>query len=188
MNAETTAPKPHIIPLKRPTALLLLGVVLFGAGAAFFYHRAQTNDRGLIINGIITLEAGSADVFYAVFCVLSAAMALGAVLGVIRMSTIKRFCIVIDGDSLVIPSVSLWKSYNEIRIPLDRIVSVARAGHALLIHESDQRYAVPAQWFSQYHPMQETADVIIARVRALHEKRQAKAKEKKRAKNKDIAG
>lgn len=176
-----------IIPLKRPTFMLLLAFVLFGGSAAFFYHRAQTNDRGLIINGLITLEMGSADIFYAVFCVLSAAMSLSGLYLLIRLQSIKNFRIVIGETTLTLPPPSLWKSFNEVSIPLDRIVSVGLNSMALIINESDMRHSIPAQWFNKYYPMQEVADLIIGRVRELHGQKQGLKEGKsksKRPKNK----
>ena len=36
-------------------SVIFLGMIFFGIGVATFAYQAMTNDRGLIINGIITL-------------------------------------------------------------------------------------------------------------------------------------
>lgn len=176
--------KPQIFPLKRPTFMLGLGFVLFGASAAFFYYRATTNDRGLIINGIIEMGPGAADIFYAVFFVLSAIMSLAGLYLSIRLLQIKDFRIVIGEENVLVPPPTLWKSFNEISIPLNSIVSVAQNGYALVIGTGDKNHSISAQWFSQYYPMAEVADAIIARVRELHAQNKSapKAKKSKKAK------
>ena len=44
-----------VIELKKPYASLAMGVLFFGGCGYFLFDRASTNDRGLIINGIIHL-------------------------------------------------------------------------------------------------------------------------------------
>ena len=81
---------------------MMLSIVLFGAAAAFFVHRAQTNDRGLIINGVIELETGGATIFFWVFAALSALFVLaGAAACASRLSG-KRF-IELDDDAITVP-------------------------------------------------------------------------------------
>ena len=62
---------------------LLLGVLLFGVAALFFSYKAQSNVRGLIINGIITLSPEGATIFWWVFAGLSVAFVLAGIAGAI---------------------------------------------------------------------------------------------------------
>ncbi len=55
-------------------------VLLFGAAAVFLFREAMTNDRGLIINGIITLDTGGATIFFYVLAGLSAGFVLLGIL------------------------------------------------------------------------------------------------------------
>jgi hypothetical protein len=81
----------------------MIGVIaMFGSAMAFFAHRAETNDRGLIINGIIELGPHGADIFYAVFAGLSGALAALGVLGLIRAFGAPMY-VVLEHDAIVVP-------------------------------------------------------------------------------------
>lgn len=82
---------------------MLLGVIFFGSGAALFGYKTATNDRGLIINGVIELGPTGATIFYAVLGVLSALFVLCAVFAQIQGALRKPMLILAD-DHLVVPS------------------------------------------------------------------------------------
>jgi hypothetical protein len=60
-------------PYRPRPGIMLLGCVFFGAIALLMSRQAMTNDRGLIINGLIRLEPGGATNFYWGLAALSAA-------------------------------------------------------------------------------------------------------------------
>lgn len=72
-------------PYRPSTKMMLLAILFFGACAAMMARAAITNDRGLIIDGIITLSEHGAVVFYwcvaAVSALFVAAGAWGLVAG-----------------------------------------------------------------------------------------------------------
>jgi hypothetical protein len=60
-------------PYKANVWMMLAGIAFFGACTAMMVYAALTNDRGLILNGIITFSMDGATVFYwcvAAVCVL----------------------------------------------------------------------------------------------------------------------
>jgi hypothetical protein len=73
-NTERKKREDTIIPLRRPYRELVLGFVLFGAAAAYLFYRASTNDRGLILNGLIHLDPSGAGTFFVVLGLLSVGM------------------------------------------------------------------------------------------------------------------
>jgi hypothetical protein len=69
----------------KPKAWVMLLSGLFFAGCGvWFGNRALTNDRGLILNGIIELETGDATIFYWVLTAVCVAFVAGAGFGVVR--------------------------------------------------------------------------------------------------------
>jgi len=80
---------------------MLLPLLMFGACAGVFFHEAVTNYRGLIINGIIRLDAKGGTIFYYVMAGLSCLFVLGAVAGIVNGLTVKqKLTIYSDGLSL----------------------------------------------------------------------------------------
>ena len=80
-------------------------ILLFGAAAWFFIHEAVTNDRGLIINGLIHLGITGATVFYWVMASFSMGFVL---LGLIIMAAAildrKKPVVRIYGDRFEYPA------------------------------------------------------------------------------------
>ncbi|MFT3771675.1 MAG: hypothetical protein QM820_40200 [Minicystis sp.] len=156
------------IPLRKPYPELVLTLILFAACAFFFIHEANTNDRGLIINGIIHLDPGGADVFYAIMAIFSAGLTAMGLFGSVRLSAIKDFRIRIAGGSITFPAAPLYRTH-EVEIPLDRVTAVETrpTGKAmtLVIHEDGAAHMVPSRWFPEGHSAREAAETIIAEVR-----------------------
>ena len=97
---------------------------LFAFCAAVIEWTARTNDRGLIINGIIELEPDSATIFYWVLFAFSVGFVLVAILlGYQRVAFRQR--IAFDTSELIAPK-SRW-SKDEQRIAYREIRSVIRS-------------------------------------------------------------
>lgn len=157
------------IPLRRPYPELLLSAFFFAVCAAVLAHRAQTNDRGLILNGIIHFEPGGADVFYAVLAMLSGAFCALGVVGAARFAALKEFRIVLGPRSITLPSMHPLRGAREVTVPLDRVESVELQPPAkpitLVIREDDRAHSIPQRWLTKGWPAEEVAGAIIARVR-----------------------
>jgi hypothetical protein len=83
-----------IIPSKHPynaslKAMALCGL-FFGICAVFYWQQGLTNDRGMIINGIITFDTFQSTVFYWVLFACSAGFVLIAMLAAARRIKIPR--------------------------------------------------------------------------------------------------
>ncbi len=88
--------------------MIVLCALFFGACALVLGAKANGNDRGLIINGIIELSAGSATVFYWVLAALSIGFVVVAgFLAFIRLTVHQR--ITLGETSITIPR-SRWSS------------------------------------------------------------------------------
>jgi hypothetical protein len=75
-NGATRRPQLNDIsyPYKPPSGMMAIGIVLFLALGLYIGQRALTNDRELVLNGIIHIGQDGASVFFAS---LAALMALG---------------------------------------------------------------------------------------------------------------
>jgi len=70
----------------------------FGLCTALFVYLGVTNDRGLVINGLIHLSPSGAKVFYGALALASFAFVLGAVfIAYVRLTTAQRIAITADG-------------------------------------------------------------------------------------------
>src|SRR5437868_5302898 len=94
-----------------------IGSALFlTSGSAIFAWRAETNDRGLILNGI-PMEQGTATMFYAAM----AAVAFVAAATMVWLS-LRRAHIGLSQDALIVPAS--WWSTGDKRIPYRDIVGI----------------------------------------------------------------
>ncbi|WP_437574111.1 hypothetical protein [Sorangium sp. So ce887] len=157
------------IPLRRPYRELLLAGFFFAVCAAVLAHRARANDRGLILNGIIHLEHGGADIFYAALAILSGAMCALGFLGAARFAALKQFRILLGPRTITLPSMHPFRAAREVTVLLDRIEAVEMQPPAkpltLVIREDDRAHTIPQRWLTERWPAQEVAGAIIARVR-----------------------
>ena len=101
-------------------AVVLLSGIFFAACALVLGARAYTNDRGLVINGIIELSPGSATVFYCVLTGFSVGfVAAAAVLAGTQLTLHQR--IAYTETCLILPR-SRW-SAEEVTVPFSDILS-----------------------------------------------------------------
>jgi hypothetical protein len=88
------------VPRLRP---MLLAVVFFSVCLVFYVWRAWSNDRGLIINGLLELETAGATIFFATLGALSGGfVAIGLWALLVRLRGPSY--LVLDEASLSIPS------------------------------------------------------------------------------------
>jgi hypothetical protein len=158
------------IPLRRPYPLLVLGIALFGGGGAFMVDRASSNDRGLVINGIIHLEQPSADVFYAVVGVLSIAFAAISILAIVNLARTERFEIVISQQSITFPNPRLWHPDRQVRVRFDEIVAIrsyTQARHPIIALDTREgtRF-LNAKWLSDGWTVAQLCEAVTERWRA----------------------
>ena len=100
---------------------ILLGGLFFTVCGGVLAHSAWNNERGLIINGILELEAATATIVYWVLAALSFVLVL--LCGLQAYNRLTQFREVrLTGDSLIAPK-SAW-STNEVSIPLAEITDL----------------------------------------------------------------
>lgn len=133
--------------ISRPWGKLALGVIFFGAGALFMHHRAATNDRGLIINGLIELGVHGAKIFYWSLAALSAAFVVVCIFYGMPQLLIRRR-ITMDEDAITLPARGFSAAHY--RIPWGEIESVSRSTYEkmtfLKIRHRGRRFSVNSTW------------------------------------------
>lgn len=95
--------------------VILLGIIFFGACAAFMLYKAKTNDRGLIIDNLIELDTEQASVFFAVIGCLSAGFVLLAIGGIYMVLRDQHYLIVNEQELIIPPVMFGRKGY---KVPL----------------------------------------------------------------------
>lgn len=78
---------PVEFPYRPKIGKLLFGILFFGVSAFSLWHAALTNDRGLIINGIIHFDIHGATVFYSIMAALSVLFVVFALTAIISSLT-----------------------------------------------------------------------------------------------------
>jgi hypothetical protein len=102
--------------------VIVLSGLFFGACTLILGAKAISNDRGLIINGIIELSPGEARIFYWVLAALSIGLLLVAgFLAILRLTLHQR--IRLTATSITIPR-SRWSS-QELVVPFAEIVELS---------------------------------------------------------------
>jgi len=160
-----------VIELRRPTAWLAIAALVTGGCAAFMFERASTNDRGLVINGLIHLAPGSADVFYAVLGALCAAMAVLSVRALIALVQRKHFRVTIGEEEITLPHHALFWSSEDRTLGIDEIVMVqtaVAAGNNRFVHVDTRRgrFSLNTRWLPPEWPAEMFAAEIMRRARA----------------------
>ena len=78
-------------PYRANPVTMLAGMAFFGACAAAGVGFAVTNDRGLVLNGIIRFSVGGATIFYWCLAAVSMIFVLVAILALVMNFTTPRF-------------------------------------------------------------------------------------------------
>ncbi len=98
----------------RPNKLLFVGaILLFGFGSVFFCHLAATNDRGLILNGIIRFSSQGATVFYWVLFAISSSFVAVGLAALVSSLMVKRE-IVLTATSISSPKNGFTKAVVQV--------------------------------------------------------------------------
>ena len=102
--------------------IIVLCVLFFGAGALVLGTKANSNDRGLIISGVIELSANGATIFYWVLAALSFGfVVIAGFLAVVRLTLHQR---IVVGENCIAFPRSRWSS-EEVTVPYNEIADVS---------------------------------------------------------------
>jgi hypothetical protein len=159
-----------VIPLRKPYTQLVLAVLFFGAGAAFMFYRASTNDRGLILNGIIHFEPGGADVFYAVMGLLSFGFVAMGALGIYNFARIEPFALTIGAKRIQLPS-GRPSGIRMVELRIDEVESISifpPGGEAksVVVRTFAGMHSISANWLPPEWSAVRLSDELVARMRA----------------------
>lgn len=133
-------------PYKPKPGKMFAAFFFFGAGTIILAHRALTNDRGLVLNGIIHFDIDGATTFYWCITALSGAMAgLGLMLVLIGLTSNQTLSL--SDEELSAPKWLLSPS-NTI-VPLSSILRLelksVRNLHFLSVHHRGGKLTIQAQ-------------------------------------------
>lgn len=116
---------------------LVAGTLFFGVGTIVSACIAATNDKGVVIEGIIKLGVNGATIFYWILTAMSAAIVSFVLYAAFRKSTNPRH-LVVSHDCIKVPG-PVWSDYNRTILVEDiQRVSVIQRRHSrtLRIHSS----------------------------------------------------
>ncbi len=158
------------VPLVRPYGRTLLGTVGIGASGVFMAYRAQENARGLIINGIIHLDPGQADVFYAVCAVFCLGVSVLLAMSLYALRPSLPFRLVVAAGEVRLPLSPLWKP-GEAVVPLDDVTGVELGAHArqqilVIVTRTSGRFALPIHYLPSDWSVTRVSELIVAAARS----------------------
>ena len=146
-RAQPERPKSITLDYRPPPGKLGVVIVACAAAALFMQHVAATNDRGLIINGLIHLGPEGATIFYWCAAIVSAACAAWCLLVFVPQVFIRRQ-IVLEEDAITLPGTGF--STKGYRIPWDEIEGATRRTYQkvtyLKVRHRGRRFAVNSAW------------------------------------------
>jgi hypothetical protein len=137
----------------------------FGLGTALFAYLAITNDRGLIINGLIRLSPYGARLFYWILAVLSFAFVLAAAfMAFVRLTNIQRIAVTQDG--MLFPARRWTKRESHVSFTsmtaFERLEIQDQA--FLHVYASGQRYTVVRDMLPDQGDFDEIVSILKAKI------------------------
>ena len=136
---------PLVLPYRSKPFVTVLAGLFFVGCAVILFRKAQTNDRGLVLNGIIHFEPAGATVFYWCLVALSLGFVLFAILGLARSRGAARE-VVLDDRTLSAPRNGL--SGTIVTVPLATItrlqISEISGQRFLNVFHVGGRLSIPA--------------------------------------------
>lgn len=150
---------------KPKTLTMILAGLFFLLCAIVLFYRAASNDSGLILNGIIHMDEGSATIFYYVLTGLAAIMAAGGVFGFVISLRGPRF-VVLDDTSVEIPGNAGMKP---VRIAYNAITGLQPGGahkqRWIYVVHTGGRQAIMSSMLANAAQLDEIANQLAARMR-----------------------
>lgn len=150
---------------KPKTLTMLLAGGFFALCAVVLVFRAASNDRGLILNGIINMDQGSATMFYYVLAGLGALMAAGGLVGFVQSLRGPGF-VELDETGVSFPGNLGQKP---VRIAYDAITQLQPGGaykqRWLYIHHGGKRHAIMSSMLAKAGQLDEIEALLAQRIR-----------------------
>ena len=131
---------PASYPYKHKHSLKLWIILLAPPTACWFASRAHTNDRGVVINGLIHLGPQGATIFYSSMCLLMAVAVLFELWSAYRVARDSR-CVTLSSTEISVPMLEHPGHTIILRLTAitDVLVETDSAGrHVVITHPSGQ--------------------------------------------------
>lgn len=152
----------------RPKTWVMALAGLFFAGCAVvLVQSARHNDRGMVINGLITLDLGQATLFLWVLAALSALFVGAGVYGVIRSVGVAQQ-IVIDRHGITAPKGGMSSAI--VTVPFADITDLqmrqVQSQHFLVIHHRGGKLTITGSMLPSKAEFEELATTVADRCAA----------------------
>lgn len=144
---------------------LLLAAVFFGACALIIAHKAQSNDKDMIINHLIELDTHDATIFLWILAALSAAFVLTGIVGIAKTigSTTE---LVLAPDAITAPKSGL-RSKTLVTVPYRSITNLVlqkvQSQKFLIIHHPGGKLGIVASMLPGTADFETVCEEIAAR-------------------------
>ncbi len=152
-------------PYKPKLIVFILSIAFFVACAAVLGYVAATNDRGLILNGIIKFSENGATIFYWCLAGASVLLALFGVLGLVKGITSKREVLAtqeaISAPKSGVSNKIITINYSGI---IDLNVQVIQKQKFLNIFYSEGKLSIPQSMLPSKKAFEELADFVVSKV------------------------
>lgn len=150
---------------KPKTLTMILAGGFFLACAVVLVFRAASNDRGLILNGIIDMDQAGATTFYYVLAGLAAVMSAGGIIGFVQSLKGPGF-VVLDETGVAFPGNLGQKP---VRIAYDAIKRLEQGGayrqRWLYIFHTGGRHAIMSSMLAKAAQLDEIETLLAERMR-----------------------
>lgn len=148
----------------KPATMFLAGG-FFTLCGIFLAYKAASNDRGLIINGLIELGPTGATVFYTVLAGFSALFVVAAAAGTIH-GLLRAPVLTLADDHIVVPGTLFRPSPRRIDFAAVMSASLQSVnGQRFLTIESAQgKVSVARSMLDSEHTFEHVVDVVTSRV------------------------
>jgi hypothetical protein len=150
------------------SAKMILPALLFGCAAAFFFHEACTNDRGLIINGLIRLNVRQGTIFYYVMAGLSSMLSAGGVFGIISGLLVKQK-LVMYSDGMAMPGRKESVRFYYGDIASVRVLDIYKTRIIEFVTKDSRKYSIPDSKLGPKAEFDEVYELISRGVNGNHE-------------------
>jgi len=127
---------------------MLFCCLFFGACAAVLSHKASTNTRGLILNGIFEFSPSSASVFYWVLAALSVLFVVAGGLTILTTLVHGVPDVVLAADSISFPvGFPIKRPFS---LPYSQITGLSRSEVSgqrfLMLHTATKKHHIVLNW------------------------------------------
>lgn len=121
---------------------MALPALLFIAAAVVLFREAITNDRGLIINGVIKLNEGQATLFFYILAGLSCLFVIAAIIAAINGALVKeKLTVYSDGFAFPVRKETLRLYFRNITSL--RVLDIYRTRFIEFVTSENKKYALP---------------------------------------------